>query len=249
MPRMRDRNKFPPGGWRFIQPQVPRWSITPWVSFDTAVQQTIQMRQANPLISANNGLSLDPQVVANEIDEYNARICAEMRWNDFIWEGGGPAQPVPFPRLSQLKQSALRVAAGVEAIKEWRITGELVPQELAEKRSATCVACSLNTAGDLTSWFTVPAAEVIKKELEERNQLKIRTANDPVLGVCSACACPLKLKVHCPLPIINDKMRPEDRDKLDPKCWILKETNENSSDNIGTTEPSRGQLPSASTSS
>ena len=225
MIRLRDRNKFIPGGFRFLQPQVPRWSITPWVSFDTAVQQIIQMRQANPLITSNNGLSTDPVQVGNELDYYNAKICAEMHWNDFIFEGPPGAEPPPNTTLlSQLAQSARRVAAGVNTIAEWDIDGELVPQELAESRALTCVTCPQNGSAELTDWFTVPAAEVIKKQLERRNDKKIRTNSDPLLGTCEACACPLKLKVHTPIKIINEKMRSEDRAKLDERCWILKES-------------------------
>ena len=98
-----------------------------------------------------------------------------------------------------------------------------MPQELAEKRADTCVSCPKNVMGDLTSWFTVPAAELIKKQLEARHQAKIFTTKDPLLGVCQACACPLPLKVHAPIEIVRDKMRPEDKAALWEKCWIALE--------------------------
>lgn len=226
MARLRDRSKFIPGGFRFLQPQVPRWSVTPWSSFDSCVHQIIQMRNANPLITRNNGLSVDPEEVANELDRFNTKICQEMGWLNFIWEGGGDPPPAPFPRISSLSQSAGRVAAGVKTLAEWSIDGSLVPDDLAENRATICATCPKNGSAPLTDWFTVPASELIKKELEKRNQLRIYTSRDPLLGVCEACACPLKLKVHCPLTIINEKMRPEDRAQLDPRCWILKESNE-----------------------
>lgn len=225
MIRLRDRNRFIPGGFRFIQPQLPRWSVTPWSSFDTCVQQIIQMRQANPLISANNGLSTDKATVEDELDAYNARICQEMKWSDYIWDGPVGSDPPPKSTLlSQLAQSAARVAAGVSTIKEWDIEGgELVPQAQAEDRAKTCVPCPKNGSAILTDWFTVPAAELIKAQLEKRNEKKIRTANDPLLGTCTACACPLKLKVHTPLSVVLEKIRPDDKAQLDPNCWILKE--------------------------
>ena len=226
MARLRDRNRFIPGGFRFLQPQIPRWSITPWVSFDTAVQQIIQMRKANPLISSNHGLSTDPATVAGELDAFNAKICSDMGWAEFIWEGGGepPASPKVPSLLQRLKQSAARVAAGAASISEWQIEGgELVPQEEAEARAKICVGCPKNESGDLTSWFTVPAADLIKAQLEKRNEQKIRTSVDPLLGVCTACACPLKLKCHVPINIILLKMSAETKMALDARCWILAE--------------------------
>jgi hypothetical protein len=209
---------------RFLQPQIPRWSITPWSSFESAVAQIIQVRQANPLISANNGLSTDPTQVSEELDAYNARICAEMKWNDFIWEGG-PGQAPPPKFLSPLKNLSGQLAVGVKTLVEWEISGgNLVEQSLAETRAKTCSTCPNNGSGDLSSWFTIPAAALIQKQLEARNNLKIQTNFDPLLGVCSACACPLRLKVHAPLDIILDKIRPEDKAKLVPQCWILQET-------------------------
>ena len=183
------------------------------------------MRQANPLITKNHNLPTDPTTVAEELDFYNAMICAEMNWDQYIYEGGAADEPPPKSSLlSQLLQSGGRVAAGVNTIKEWEIAGgNLVPQELAEKRAKVCVACPKNESGDLTSWFTLPAAHLILAQLESRNRMKIWTSSDPLLGVCTACACPLKLKVHCPIDIINDKMRPEDRAQLHPDCWIPKE--------------------------
>jgi len=223
--RLRDRNKFPPGGFRFYVPET-RWSIQPWISFDVAVQQIIQHRKANPFLTQSKGWSLDPGVVADELDAFNAAVCEQMRWMDFIGVGGGPSDlPKAQSLLSQLRQSAGRVAGGIETIKEWEISGgALVSQELAEGRAKVCVSCPKNSIGDLTSWFTVPAAELIRKQLEARNEAKIYTASDPLLGVCEACACPLKLKVHCPIDVINAKMQVADRQSLWESCWIRTES-------------------------
>jgi len=173
-----------------------------------------------------NGWSTDPETVANELDQFNTQVCAQMGWKDWIWEGGVGDLPAPKASLlSQLTQSVRHVAAGVETIREWQITGgNLVSQEIAEKRALICTTCPRNGLGDLTTWFTDPAANLIKRQLEERNQQKIYTTQDPLLGVCQACMCPLRLKVHCPIEIINAKMNPDDRKALWEACWIPAES-------------------------
>jgi hypothetical protein len=222
--RLRDRGKFPPGGYRWYCPQT-NFSITPWVSFDVAVGQIIANRQGNPHLTAVNSWSVDPTTVGNELDEFNTKVCQQMGWKDFITDGGPDPGPPKAPSLlSRLAQSAAHVAGGIETIREWDIEGgQLVPQEVSEKRALVCTTCPKNGMGDLSSWFTVPAADLIRKKLEARNHQKIHTTQDPLLGVCEACACPLKLKVHCPIDIIKSKMADEVRQALWPACWILSE--------------------------
>lgn len=100
----------------------------------------------------------------------------------------------------------------------------MVDQALAESRATVCAGCPKNGKGDLTSWFTVPAAKLIQVQLEAKNKRKLETKSDEALGVCEACSCPLKLKVFCPLDIINSKMSPTVRTELHPGCWILSES-------------------------
>lgn len=226
--RLLDRNKFPPGGFRYYVAQT-NWSITPWASFDSAVAEIVAHRRANPYIASQNGWSLDPATVANELDAWNAAVCQQMGWNAFITEGGATTVNPKTMSSQSLPPSgasaAGKLSSGIATIAEWEISGGvLVSQDLAESRAKTCSTCVKNQSGDLTSWFTIPAANLIKAQLEKRNSLKIYTTSDPLLGVCEACACPIRLKVHCPLDIISAKMSPDVRDQLDPGCWILSES-------------------------
>jgi hypothetical protein len=174
-----------------------------------------------------NGWSVDYETVANELDAYNTMVCKQMGWTDWIWEGGVGDLPAPKASLlSQLRQSARHVVAGVKAISEWSIDGEIVEPGLAEKRALICTTCPKNGLGDLTTWFTDPAADLIRQQLESRNQRKIYTSQDPLLGVCQACMCPLRLKIHAPIQIILNKMPAEDKGNLWPACWILAEEKE-----------------------
>ena len=51
--------------------------------------------------------------------------------------------------------------------------------------------------------------------------MDLKTSKDAELNVCQACLCPLKLKVHTPMSLIQKRLKPEQRAELDPKCWIL----------------------------
>jgi hypothetical protein len=219
-----------PGGLRFLQAET-NWSITPWSSFESAVGQIITHRLGNRYLMEKNGWSVDPASVAAELDAYNTKIAKEMAWTDYIVEGepGGPPsfiQP-PIHRSSGLFEASAvaRVRSGVQTIAEWEISGGfVVDQAVAESRATVCAGCPKNGKGDLTSWFTVPAAKLIQVQLEAKNNRKLETKSDEALGVCEACSCPLKLKVFCPLDIINSKMSPSVRTELHPGCWILSES-------------------------
>jgi len=99
-----------------------------------------------------------------------------------------------------------------------------VEQTLADSRAAICADCPKNDGGDFTAYFTEPIANKIRTQLEIRGDLQLRTPSDEKLTVCSACDCPLKLKVWVPLDHILAHTSPEVKTKLDPRCWILKGT-------------------------
>ena len=76
---------------------------------------------------------------------------------------------------------------------------------------------------EFETWFTRPAAEAIKLQLQKLAARKLATTVDSQLNVCTACLCPLKLKVHTPLPFILEHMSANTKAELDAKCWILSE--------------------------
>jgi len=73
------------------------------------------------------------------------------------------------------------------------------------------------------AFFTKPASEFIRRQIEERHNLKLETSKDDQLGVCGACDCPLKLKMHPPIKVIRDHIGKDAIARLDPRCWIPKE--------------------------
>lgn len=231
--RLKDRQgKPPPGGLRFYQPET-NFFPTPWSSFDSCVAQIIKHRLGNPWLIDKNGWSVDPAVVANDLDAFNTKICVEMKWTDYIVEGdpGDPSAPFPIPQpgsqwsfSSQLSRFGRNVAEGVSTIAEWEIAGgRVVSKETANARAITCAHCPKNLRTYLLDYFTAAAARLILLQLETKNKMHLETASDEFLGICDACGCVNKLKVWCPMDIINLKLKPEIRSQLDPKCWITNE--------------------------
>ena len=219
MVQLRDRNKFPPGGFRFYQPET-NFSPPTWLGFHDTVVAIIAHRQRNPHQMQQFGWSTDYNQVCEELDAYNSRICAEMKWNDFIMGDGIPNPPpktMPLPRAS-----GRPVVAGVKSLAEWTIDGEVVPEEVAVTRAAVCKDCPVNRQGTLRDFFTEAAATLIQRQFEIRESRDLKTPWDSQLGLCDACGCPLKLKVHAPMRVIEKYLSDTVRGKLDARCWILK---------------------------
>lgn len=100
--------------------------------------------------------------------------------------------------------------------------GKPAEQSLADSRAAICSTCPRNDGGDFTAFFTKPIADKIRTQLEIRGDLQLRTPHDETLTVCSACDCPLKLKVWVPMEHILAHTSEDTKTKLDPRCWITK---------------------------
>ena len=221
MSRLKDRNRQIPNGLFFYVPQT-KWRSQPWASFDTIVHSLIAHRQGNKFLADKFGWSTDYDVVADEVDAFNSRVCEQMGWNQFITGEGGLSPPISSPpQLSGLN----KLAAGARVLVEWITSGaEAVPIERANLRAATCAICPLNGPGDWTRYFTQPVSNAIAEQLKKRRNMNLSTPSDDKLGICTACLCPLKLKVHVPIDKILARLKPEVKADLDPACWILLES-------------------------
>ena len=232
--RLKDRNKQIPGGMFFYQPET-RWKSSDWASFSSIVDQVIAHRNGNPHLLDKLGWQTERNAVENEVDAFIANVCATMGWQNFYvgGEGAAPEPPKSKPpsqqELSQLSAVAAKtrmIFAGVKTLNAWLDSGEpAVEKSQSESRAKVCVACPLNGDGDLTKWFTMPAATAIRKQLEKVQERKLTTSVDAKLGICSGCLCPMRLKVHTPMkfikPQVNDQMIDALRKGKD--CWVLKE--------------------------
>ena len=147
----------------------------------------------------------------------------------YVIQEGGPVHLAPKKAATLLKPliavgDKLRaLSAGTALLLEWE--GEnfpTVPPTESATRAAICADCPKNGLGDLTRWFTVFASESIRKRIEGAQKLGLNTPADDKLGICDACLCPLKLKVHVPLENIKRHTTAKARADFDPRCWILK---------------------------
>lgn len=219
--RLKTRQLSIPGGLKFRQPEI-NWTPRPG-SFTNMVGQIIKARSANPHYLAKYGWSLDPHVVADELDAFNAKICLDNGWTKYITTGPGDPPPSRSPRPN-LPQRLGNVVAGGSLLVEWILSREeAVAPELSEHRAGVCAACPLNVRGDLTRFFTLPASHAIRAELSRRSGWQLATTKDEQLAICEACSCPLKLKVHVPLKNILAKLPLPAFDALHEQCWIRHE--------------------------
>jgi hypothetical protein len=207
-----------------------KWSTPPFASFDTIVQMVIAHRNANAYLRDSLGLSVDPGTVAQQVDEQNAQRCHDLGWLDYIVGGTADPpppsfhQPQPLASLAQGVAGIKKLAAGAALLFDWEESGEPpVAAELSAARAKVCEPCPKNDPSNLSDWFTHPVSENIRKKLGRLHGMKLTTPSDEKLGVCSACLCPLKLKVHTPKHLIDKRMTDATRAELDPVCWILHE--------------------------
>jgi hypothetical protein len=231
-----------PFGIKFYQPET-RFNSRQG-SFNNVVDQVVAMRKANPALVAKHGWATDWDTVATEVDMFNAAICERMGWTNFINQPGAGVAPSPkFKALAPLAEKQLSAVAdkakkvwqGVKTLNDW-IDSQLPPVEtsLSQHRAEVCAACVLNGKGGLEEWFTKPAAAAIKLQMSQLASRKLSTTVDDKLNVCTACLCPLKLKVHTPLPFITEHMSDATKNELDKNCWILEEINKTVSTAVDT---------------
>ncbi len=224
MPRLKDRNRQIPNGLTFYQPET-KWQPTRFASFQSICQSLLSHRQANAYMAQQHGWMMTLPQVMDEVDVFNAMICEKMGWTDYITADGGQPSPSPFHRSNQWMRRSESLAAGAKTLVDWISSGaEAVSSEKSSARAAICVGCPKNVRGDLTSFFTRPAAEAIRAAISSKNEMKLSTPDDENLSICDACGCVLKLKVHLPLERIKSNMDDATKAELDPRCWVLKET-------------------------
>jgi hypothetical protein len=231
LPRLKSLTAHPPYSFRHLQPELGQTEETVG-SFNAVVEQVQMMRLANPFMCERYGWRTDTAGVEADVHNYNVARCVNNGWWDFLlMDEPGVAAPfvAPAEKKSRLPGavgvgSVKRVAAGIALLVDWLGSGAKgVESALAEKRAMVCSTCPKNDGGDFTSYFTEPIAEKIRVQLEMKNDLQLRTSYDDKLTVCSACSCPIKLKVHVEISYILAHMSDEVKKQLHPACWITAE--------------------------
>ena len=231
VPRLRNRQMQIPNGLTFFEP-CTGWTPRQYSSFSTIVARLIASRNANPALTRQHHLATDQQAVEAEVDLFNAKICLAQGWMDYILTEERNAPSIPKAMTPALHPSALsaaagkakRIWAGVKTLNDWIDSGEpAVEQEEADHRAGICVACPLNGQGGLEVWFTAPASEAIKRQFQKLEARKLATPHDATLGICSACSCPMRLKVWTPMHFIKEHLSPDVIAELrnGKDCWIV----------------------------
>jgi len=221
------RSEFPNGGWQFLQAATGWEAPNPkGNTFDQQVVNIIKHRLANPAMIVKHKLATDAFNVGNELENYTrARLGMGAMGADLPKS----TAPASIPQMSGPVQAAVaavkKLAAGAALLLEWEESGmTAVAPEESERRAGICSTCPKNEQGKtLSEIFTIPASEAIRRRYERLEGLSLKTSHDDKLKVCSACLCPLRLKVHAPLSLILKRLKAEQRNDLDSRCWILSE--------------------------
>jgi len=224
MSRLKSLTSFPPYGFRYINP-VFGMAKDDEGSFSVVCQKELARRKANKYLCEKHNLGLDMASVEHDVEQQNVARCLAHGWNDFVVTDAPVTRYVADGskknRFGGVAVGAKRVAAGVGVLLEWLgNSAKPVDQATAEHRSNICVTCPQNGKGGLLEYFTGKAADTIKKQIEIKNDLALRTSHDAELGTCLACMCKLDLKCHVPIKHILAHTSDEVKAKLDPRCWV-----------------------------
>lgn len=232
MIRLKSRTQSCVDGFRYTQKETgwKSWLADPVTLWDfngccVAIQKH---RQANPRF----GLSTNFAEIQLELDRVNAERMASTPGaesyiiNSGSMEGGQPAETKKVPEAAPTVAAKARLLnAGHSLIQEWKREGyDVVPSDESSRRADICSRCPKNGSGGLERYFTLPMSALIKRDMEELQGRKLTTSSDEKLGICEACLCPLKVKVHCALPLIQKHLQPEAKSELWTECWILNQS-------------------------
>lgn len=228
MGRLKSLTAHPPGGFQYIQPETGM--AKPFAgSFSSVVNQVVSLRKANKYLAEKHGWALDRAGVEYDVEQQNVARMVAHGWYDFIAQEAPAYVPPAYDGVKKKPGSAVgagvkRVAAGVGVLLDWLGSGgKPVDQAVAERRAAVCATCPKNDGGDWKAYFTGKVADKIRTQLEMKNDLQLKTSLDSQLTVCSACDCPLPLKVHTPLVHVLAHTNEEVKQRFDPRCWVLHE--------------------------
>jgi hypothetical protein len=199
-------------------------------TFQSTVDLIIQHRLKNQSITRKHNLSTNWSEVANELEAFTRQ---RLGIADESPPKQRPAQPIREPQavaggieglLASTGRKLKAVVTGIKVyIDTFGETGRPVGASESERRAAICATCPKNEKGNWTTFFTEEAAASIMGVFAILKDLDLKTSKDQELGVCSACLCPLKQKVHVKLEHILKHTDEATIAKLReaPHCWIV----------------------------
>lgn len=231
MMRIQNPTVLPPGGWPYTQPETG-WRVPDAMSsFSNVVSAIVEHRRGNRLPGA------DVETASIDLHSYTCtRLGNDPTYcADGIVVSSGPAQKKTlFGAIGAvgagLFQTVKHAPAGISIIGEWLGDGaNPVAQNLAQARSDICTGrltgnkCPKNETG----WsFPMAVVQRFHEWIEQKKKLNLKVEGEDNLHTCSGCTCNLPLKVWIPFHHINKHTSDATFQKLDPRCWMLKERKE-----------------------
>jgi len=229
MPTLKSRTKWPVGGFQILLPEIGmKAPITG--SFTEVVNAFAKIVAKNPSLAQKQGWPTTREAQENWLDEREAQRMIAGGYFGFVELEG---QPPPYMGGASRNIGGGHVAAvgdaamtGLAVYREL-FTGKSKPvaREVAEQRAAICAGCPQNnTKRTFRERFVAYVAKGLTELVGIMRDMEFVTSHDKQLGTCEACECPLFAKVYTELPTIERNMKPAQRAKLDPRCWITHET-------------------------
>ena len=113
-------------------------------------------------------------------------------------------------------------ANGLALLYDWLGDEERpMRQHTADVRAAICLDCNKHRPG---KWWEQmvkdPIAEVIRKQLQIKHQMKLETTFDDVLGMCRVCGCCIRTKVWVPPKHLKNHTPLDRLKQYPPWCWV-----------------------------
>lgn len=119
-----------------------------------------------------------------------------------------------------LTDVARRYKDGLETIIEWLGSGGIcVDIPIAQERTSICLKCPHNVKGGI---IPESVASAIKRQVELKNEIGLRTHGMKDLHTCELCTCFLPLKIFVPL----ENLGIDEKEALESWphfCWIYTE--------------------------
>jgi hypothetical protein len=231
--RLKSRTQCPPNGFLYTQRETG-WKSevavpsSQW-DFDLLCKSLQAHRMSNVPLAIKFKWHTDLNTIKEEVDQVNAiRVLTMPGAQSYVIAGGNAPPKTPAPSttgpVSAVAGRVRKLISGAGTLLDWLGSrGQPVSPTLAAQRADICIKCPKNDKSELTAIFTEPASALIRKQIAQRDDLNLTLPQDGQLGVCSACLCPMKLKVFVDLPFILAHTSDAVRTELDPGCWILLE--------------------------
>jgi len=177
---LKQKNKAPPGGWRYTDPDTGFRFKRRYARFSELEDHVRRYRLLNDLPSIPS-LSL-------VIQDW---LCSQSNMESYC-RGIEVVSRTLKQYLKGAQASAKMIAAGEKAY---------VPQQVAEARAEVCVSCRYNKKSDKHSRLQRYTDKYVKSMVGDR-----RTSFDEKLHSCDICSCPLRPKVHVSQRIIEESL-------------------------------------------